>query len=59
MKVLGFLLLLAGWAIAFAAVVLLRTEIQRSVFVMAGIAVEWLGMVLVVRAHRPPEGESE
>jgi hypothetical protein len=29
------------------------------VFVMAGIAVEWLGMVLVVRAHQPPEGESE
>jgi len=59
MKVLGFLLLLARWAIAFAAVVLLRTEIQRGVFAMAGIAVEALGMILVVRAHQPPKGQSE
>jgi len=59
MKVLGFLLLLAGWAIAFAAVVLLRTELQRSMFVMAGIGVEVLGMILVVRAHEPPKGQSE
>ena len=59
MKVFGFLLLLAGWAIVVAAVVLLRTEIQRSVFVMAGIGVEVLGMILVVRAHRPSKGESE
>jgi len=59
MKVLGFLLLLAGWAIVLAAVVLLRTEIQRSVFVMAGIGVEVLGMILVVRAHEPPKGQSE
>ena len=59
MKVLGFLLLLAGWAIVLAAVVLLRTELQRSVFVMAGIGVEVLGMILVVRAHQPPKGRSE
>jgi len=59
MKVLGFVLLVAGWAIVLAAVVLLRTEIQRSVFVMAGIGVEVLGMILVVRAHQPPKGESE
>ncbi|MGA3073318.1 MAG: hypothetical protein ABSG56_06470 [Bryobacteraceae bacterium] len=59
MKVLGFLLLLAGWAIVVAAVVLLRTELQRSMFVMAGIGVEVLGMILVVRAHEPPKGQSE
>jgi hypothetical protein len=59
MKVLGFLLLLAGWAIVVAAVVLLRTELQRSMFVMAGIGVEVLGMILVVRAQEPPKGQSE
>jgi hypothetical protein len=59
MKVLGFLLLLAGWAIVLAAVVLLRTELQRSMFVMAGIGVEVLGTILVVRAHEPPKGQSE
>jgi len=59
MKVLGFLLLVAGWAIVLAAVVLLRTEIQRSVFVLAGIGVEVLGMILAVRGHRPRTGESE
>jgi hypothetical protein len=28
-------------------------------FVMAGIGVEVLGMILVVRAHEPPKGQSE
>jgi len=59
MKLLGFLLLVAGWAIAVAAVVLLRTTLERSVFVMAGIGVEVLGLILAVRAHQPPKGESE
>lgn len=59
MKILGFLLLVAGWAIVLAAVALLRTEFERSAFVLAGIGVEALGLILVVRAHRPPKGESE
>jgi hypothetical protein len=59
MKLLGFLLLVAGWAIALAAVVLLRTTIERSVFAIAGIGVEVLGLILVVRAHQPPKGECE
>lgn len=59
MKLLGFLLLAAGWAIALAAVALLRTAPERSVFVIAGIGVEVLGLILVVRAHQPPKGESE
>ena len=45
--------------IVLAAVVLLRTALQRSLFVMAGIGVEVLGMILVVRAHQPPRGETE
>lgn len=59
MKLWGFLLLVAGWAIVLAAVVLLKTAPERSVFVLAGIGVEVLGLVLAVRAHRPPRGETE
>jgi hypothetical protein len=51
MKLLGFLLLLAGWAIVLTAVVLLPSPVPRAVFVLAGIAVEILGIGLVIRAH--------
>ncbi len=51
MKLLGFLLLLAGWAIVLTAAVLLPSAAARSVFVLAGIAVEILGFGLVIRAH--------
>jgi len=57
MKLLGLLLLAAGWIITLAAVVLLKTTLERSVFVMSGIGVEVLGLVLAVRAHQPPKGE--
>ena len=59
MKLLGVLLLAAGWAIAVAAVVLLKTTPERGAFVVAGIGVEVLGLVLVVRAHQPTKGEGE
>jgi hypothetical protein len=59
MKLLGVLLLAAGWAIAVAAVVLLKTAPERGAFVVAGIGVEVLGLVLVVRAHQPAKGEGE
>ena len=51
MKLAGFLLLLAGWAIVLAAVVLLASIPQRAGFVLAGIGVEALGLVLAVRSH--------
>lgn len=51
MKLEGFLLLLAGWGIALAAVALLRPAAPRLTFVLAGIGVEILGLVLVVRSH--------
>jgi len=59
MKLLGFLLLVAGWAIVLAAVVLLRTMAERGMFAMAGFGVELLGFTLVVRAHRLPRGKTE
>jgi hypothetical protein len=59
MKLLGLLLLVAGWAITLAAVVLLKTTPERSVFAIAGVGVEVLGLILAFRAHQPPKGESE
>jgi hypothetical protein len=58
MKLLGLLLLTAGWVITLAAVVLLKTTLQRSLFVLAGIGVEVLGLILVARAHQTPNRES-
>ena len=56
MKLAGFLLLLAGWAIVVAAVVLLASALPRTGFVLAGIGVEVLGLVLVVRCHLVLQG---
>jgi hypothetical protein len=53
---LGFLILLAGWAIILAALVLLAKEGARGVFVFAGVGVEVTGLVLVIRAHMAPSG---
>lgn len=57
MKLLGFLLLLAGWLLVLAAIVLLRSQAARVAFVFAGIAVEVLGFALVIRAHLLSPGE--
>lgn len=59
MKLLGFLLLLSGWFIAFAAVVLLAAGAARVAFVLSAIGVEVIGLVLVVRAHPLLRGARE
>ena len=51
MKLAGFLLLLAGWAIVIFAMALLASEAQRAGFVLAGIGVEAMGLVLAFRSH--------
>jgi hypothetical protein len=58
MRLLGLLLLTAGWAITLAAVVLLTPMLQKSLFVVAGLGVEALGLALLIRAHQPPKGDS-
>jgi hypothetical protein len=55
MKIAGFLLLLAGWALVLAAVALLARTGPRGPFLLAGLAVEALGLVLVVRSHMTPK----
>jgi hypothetical protein len=51
MKLAGFLLLLAGWSIVLAAVMILQAPVPRTAFVLAGIGVETLGLILVVRSY--------
>lgn len=51
MKLAGFLLLLAGWFIVLSALELLGPATPRAVFVLAGFAVEVLGLALAFRAH--------
>jgi hypothetical protein len=51
MKPLGFLLLLSGWGIVFAAVALLAAGAARVGFLLSGMGVELIGLVLVARSH--------
>ena len=55
-EVLGFLLLLAGWGLVLAALVLLGAGAPRITFIFAGLGVEVVGLVLVIRAHMIPRG---
>ncbi len=51
MKIAGFLLLVAGWLRVLSALVLLHGGGARSAFIVAGLAVEVLGLALVFRSH--------
>lgn len=51
MKFVGFLLMLAGWFLVLAALEMLAAATPRALFVLAGFAVEVLGLVLVFRAN--------
>jgi len=59
MKILGFLLLVSGWAIVLTAVALLTEGTPRAAFVLAGIGVECVGVALLIRAHPVRRGEHE
>jgi len=55
MKLLSLFLLLSGWGIVLAAVVLLASPPARIAFVLAGVAVELLGLALLFRCHLAPQ----
>jgi hypothetical protein len=57
MKAVGFLMLPAGWLLVLAAIVLFAAPPLRAAFVLAGIAVETLGLILVFRSHLIPREE--
>jgi len=59
MKAVGFLMLLAGWFLVLAAVVLFPSPSIRSAFVLVGIAVEGLGLFLAFRSHLIPKEDKE
>jgi uncharacterized membrane protein YccC len=59
MKILGFVLLVSGWAIVLTAVALLMEDTPRAAFVLAGIGVEVVGLTLLIRAHPVRRGEHE
>jgi len=52
MKLAGFLLLVAGWGLVLTALAILPSPAARTGFVLAGVAVEILGLVLAARSHR-------
>ena len=51
MKLASILWLLAGWGIVLSALSLLRSTPALIGFVMAGIAVELMGLFLMFRSH--------
>ena len=51
MRLVGCLLLVSGFFLALAALVLLPTPTMRFAFVAAGLGVEVLGVGLLTRAY--------
>jgi len=56
MRLAGCLLLLAGWGIVVASLPLLPSLQMRAAFVLAGMAVELMGLSLVARSYLVPKG---
>ena len=54
MRLAGYLLLPAGWAIVLAAVWMLRAPASVATFVLAGLGVELLGAGLMARTYVIP-----
>ena len=55
MRVIGCLLMISGWLIVMAAIVLLTRVAERYGFVAAGLAVQALGIVLLAQQYRAIE----
>ncbi len=54
MRLMGFLLLVAGWALVLTALALLPSGPSQVSFVLVAVAVEALGLTLVFRSHLIP-----
>lgn len=52
MRLIGYLLMLSGWLLAFASLFLLAGLGQRFTFVIAGMLVEFLGLTLIALRYR-------
>lgn len=58
MKYAGLLVMPAGFFLSIAALILFPASVQRTAFVLCGIAVEAMGLVVAVRANIPARGEN-
>lgn len=58
MKYAGLLVMVAGFFISIAAIVLFTAQTERTVFVLCGLAVEGMGLFVTLRAHVEARGES-
>jgi len=58
LKYAGLLVMPAGFFLTIAALVLFAEPMERSVFVVCGLAVEVLGLGVAVRGHMLARGES-
>jgi hypothetical protein len=51
MRLLAVLLLLAGWGLVLASIGMLKSDLPRAGFVLAGVAVELLGLALLAKSY--------
>ena len=58
MKFAGLLVLPAGFFLVLAALVLFSDPVERTVFVICGIAIQGVGLGVAVRGHVSNRGES-
>ncbi|MGA2213307.1 MAG: hypothetical protein ABSH31_08540 [Bryobacteraceae bacterium] len=54
MKLMGLLLLVAGWMLVLAALALLPSGPSEAAFVLVALGVEGLGLSLLFRSHFIP-----
>jgi len=59
MKFIGMLLLVFGGVIAITAIALLRQPVQQDCFILAGVALEFLGLTLVARDYAQTQRNAE
>ena len=59
MRAIGCLLMVSGWLIVMAALVLLTRLAERYGFIVAGLAVEVLGLVLLAQRYRAMQLEEK
>ncbi len=57
MKLMGFLLLAAGWLLVLSAIALLPPGPAEVGFVLVALGVQGLGLSLAARAHLTPHRE--
>ena len=58
MKYAGLLVMPAGFLLSIAAILLFQASVQRTAFMVCGVAVEAMGLVVAVRGHMQIRSEN-